>query len=113
MTATELLAMAEDALTLSYETCNDPVAMGALRDKAVYLAEHIQATVRPDDDEPVTYRKALKIGVNWLGWKYDHKTGSKTVGVINRPDGTQLEIETMGQLRALLRALGMEAKEQS
>ena len=73
------------------------------------LADHILATVRPDDDEPVTPER-LKAdgwvsaydGAEWLHEDFDYKLTEWGDGFIC----LQKEVVSMGHLRCLVAALG-------
>lgn len=133
MNAKELRAMAEKSRAW-YTTPNIPEACHQVPDHVFYtgyhLATYILATVRDDDDEPVT--------AEWLhslfwdsnsAWWYLDKTRQKVVicehgkpadvWVASKPfalsdvdqDSLLCEVTSRGQFRSLCRGLGIELKE--
>ena len=128
MTPKELLAAAED-VKLAYEQWDGgPVGCEFSDACAQHLGDmldHILATVHVDDDEPVDGEWLVSIGWHWnreLYWWIDcNETTNDFVSIgIYRFDGSMfveidgdsnVELKTRGQLRALLRGLGIPNKE--
>ena len=104
-----LIAAAEDLKSRARQGGSQPTMTSDL-----WLAQHILATVRPDDDEPVTVERLGAVGWKGLGtppWLYRHEDAITDV-VLNEPSGRYttvfpaIELKSMGHLRRLVAALG-------
>lgn len=95
---------------------------------AVTFARHILATVREDDDEPVTrdflnshstasfgealysrYEFTDNLSVGFVAEEYESNRAAWMFGAIKIP----VDIKTRGQFRALCKGLGLELKEEA
>jgi hypothetical protein len=102
MNSKELIEAAKDVQAASHPIVFVQRSMRA-------IADHILATVRPDDDEPVTPER-LKAdgwvsaydGAEWLHEDFDYKLTEWGDGFIC----LQKEVESMGHLRCIFAALG-------
>ena len=92
------------------------------RKSVVMLAEHVLATVRDDDDDPVTESEidSATGSYNRLSvtkttvTHYDKPAGKRLCVAISEDDGNLVLVEgckTMAQFRALLFGLGIPRKE--
>ncbi len=115
MTPSELRAAADDVIR-TYVT--DPEEMGIdirptiTERKAIAIAQHVLATVRDDDDEPITqewcelrsndWRECMGQYINRRNSALIIANGCLCVG------GKRTPITTVGQLRGIVTALGIE-----